>query len=156
MLKHIVKYIVRPSYRKTLIENKELKRIKKQDRYIKNQTNILGNTFTYVDSASFYFIYDEIFKKEIYKFKTSNPIPTIIDAGANIGLGIIYLKKQYPNAKIVAFEPDEKVFEVLELNIKSFNLTNVNLVNKGLWKEETILSFNSGEFNSVFLEKVKA
>jgi FkbM family methyltransferase len=40
--------------------------------------------------------------------------PYIIDAGANIGLSIIYFKKKYPNSKIVAFEPDKLIFNILK------------------------------------------
>ncbi len=102
-----------------------------------------GKKIKYVDAASFAFIYEELFYKQIYKFECSTSTPYIIDAGANIGLSIIYFKTLYPNAEIVAFEPDDKVFETLEYNIKGFDFSNVTLVKKALWNKETFLEFMS-------------
>ena len=47
----------------------------------------------------------------------------------------------YPNSKIVGFEPDDKVFKALEQNIKSFNLSDIDLIKKACWNEETTLKF---------------
>jgi hypothetical protein len=61
-------------------------------RYTKKQIAWLENHEIVIpDSASFFFAY-EIFIQKIYHLKTSNPIPYIIDGGANIGLATIYLK----------------------------------------------------------------
>jgi FkbM family methyltransferase len=49
----------------------------------------------------------------------------------------------YPNSKIIGFEPDDKVFKALEQNIKSFNLSDVELIKKACWNEETTLKFYS-------------
>jgi len=99
--------------------------------------------FQYLDSASLLFIYDEIFNKQIYNFKTDRKSPVIIDAGANIGLSVIYFKLKFPEAQITAFEPDEEVFSVLKNNMASFGFKGLSLIKKGLWKEETTLTFNS-------------
>ncbi len=95
------------------------------------------------DAASLLFLNLELFELEIYKFSSSNDRPLIIDCGANIGLSVIYFKKLYPNAKVIAFEPDKKIFDYLKFNINSFNFNEVTLLNKGLWEEETTLSFYS-------------
>lgn len=122
---------------------RELKKIAKKVRFNSNYTNIFGLKFKYVDSASFVFIYKEIFQKEIYKFSTNNSNPYIIDCGANIGLSILYFKKIYPHAQIVAFEPDFKVFKTLNENVQTFNLKDVLTVNKAVWSSETELDFYS-------------
>lgn len=90
----------------------------------------------------------EIFIEEIYlqKLKTQ---PYIIDCGANIGLSIIYMKKLFPDAEIVAFEPDEVNFELLEKNINSFGYSNVSLKKEAVWIEDTTLHFsNAGSMAS--------
>lgn len=119
----------------------EIDRLKRIPRYILGESNLLGKPICFIDSASFLFIQDELFNKEIYKFSTKNINPYIIDAGANIGLSIIYLKELYPNAEIIAFEPDSKAFEALETNIKTFGFKQVTLIKKALWNEETTLRF---------------
>jgi FkbM family methyltransferase len=142
-LKHQYRLKKYPEYKANFEQEQEFGRIQQIPRYQLGTTHILGKTLKFIDSASFGFIYDEMFKKEIYKFTTENPQPYIIDAGANIGLSILYFKQLYPNAQIVAFEPDNQVFEVLDFNVKSFSLTNVELVKKALWNEETVLEFMS-------------
>ncbi|MDW7695814.1 FkbM family methyltransferase [Flammeovirgaceae bacterium SG7u.111] len=110
-------------------------------RFTPTETVLFDKKIKIVDSASFLFIFNEIFKKEIYKFRALNESPYIIDAGANIGLASIYFKKLFPNSEIVAFEPDSTIFETLEFNIQSFEFNNITLVKKALWKEETELTF---------------
>jgi FkbM family methyltransferase len=88
-------------------------------------------------------MYSEIFEKEIYRFKTISTKPYIIDGGANIGLSVIYFKKMYPLSNVIAFEPDKKIFTTLEENVKSFDLRDVEIINKGLWNKEENLDFFS-------------
>lgn len=96
-----------------------------------------------VDAKSFLFSQKEIFEQEVYKFNTDSPRPYILDCGANVGLSVIYFKHRFPNANIVAFEPDEQVYHILKENIDAFDFENVELIKKGLWNEETTLSFIS-------------
>jgi FkbM family methyltransferase len=95
------------------------------------------------DAASLLSLNHELFGREIYKFKSEKHEPVVIDCGANIGLSIIFFKKLFPKARVIAFEPDKKIFEYLEFNVKSFQFDNVELINKGLWEKETTLKFFS-------------
>jgi FkbM family methyltransferase len=122
-------------------EAKELRRIKKIPRYQVGSTKIFGFEFTFVDSASFIGQYTDIFEKQSYKFNTVNEQPIIIDCGANVGVSILYYIRQYPNAKIIAFEPDKKVFSTLKKNVEKINNSNITLINKGLWNTEGKMFF---------------
>jgi FkbM family methyltransferase len=121
----------------------EIERLKLIPRFNSGISNLLEKPVAFIDSASFLFIQDELFNKEIYKFKSDIPNPLIIDAGANIGLSVIYFKTLYPKSEIIAFEPDSKAFEVLKKNIKTYNFEKVKLIKKALWNEETTLKFYS-------------
>ncbi|HEY0676903.1 MAG TPA: FkbM family methyltransferase [Chitinophagaceae bacterium] len=95
----------------------------------------------------------EIFVEEIYKIPFTNPSPYIIDCGANIGLAILYLKSKHPGAKITAFEPDKTNYSFLQKNINSAGLTDVELRNEAVWKEDAILKFsNEGTLSSKITE----
>lgn len=146
------------------IKKKDVIILKKMQRYRPSTINFNYKKLYFTDSASLLFIYDEIFIKQIYKFNCKHDQPVIIDAGANIGLSVIYFKLLFPKAKIIAFEPDNEVFNTLKKNIDSFSLTNVNIINKGLWFEETELSFHSEgadagritiETNNSIIHKIK-
>lgn len=119
------------------------KSLKKIPRYTQTIASIEGRNYTIPDSASFIFMYREIFKTQIYKFETQSELPYVIDGGANIGLATIYFKSLFPDAEIVAFEPDPYIFEILENNIKNNIFDNIILINKGLWKEDTNLKFKT-------------
>ena len=54
----------------------------------------------------------------------------IIDAGANVGFSVIWLASRYPDANIVAIEPDQSNYELLSRNTK--HLPRVHLVNAAL------------------------
>ena len=142
-IKHYYRILKYPEYKETIKIQQEINRLRKLPRYQEGQTTILKYPIKYVDSASFVFIYDEIFIKEIYKFHSQKQSPYIIDAGANIGLSLIYFKQLYPDAQIVAFEPDQQVFDVLAYNVKTFNFNKTTLINKALWDEEAVLKFAS-------------
>lgn len=135
-----IKYYKRFNQIKVL---KEERKIKNTPRFTIGETSILGKPLQYSDSVSFLFIYNEVFKKEVYRFRSNLQSPYIIDAGANIGLSVIYFKQLYPSAEIIAFEPDSTVYDILEYNIDSFDFKDVKLIKKGLWNSVTTLNFYS-------------
>lgn len=112
-------------------------------RFTELELKLLGKTIRVPDAASFIFMYREIFEVESYKFHTQNQHPRIIDAGANIGLATIYFKQQFPDAHIIAFEPDPQIMKVLRYNIDQFQFQNVELHQVGLWDKEEQLAFHS-------------
>ncbi len=142
LIKQLYRYARYSEYRENHRKRNEFLKIGNEERYKVGVTDILGSPFKYVDSASFCFIYDELYNKEIYKFNSKNDKPYIIDAGANVGLSVLYFKKLYPSAQIVAFEPDANVAKVLKYNIQSFGLESVQVINKALWNHVTTLKFN--------------
>lgn len=112
-------------------------------RYKEQTVKLLGKDFLIADGASFYYSYHEIFTENIYKFKASSATPFILDCGSNYGTSIVYFKHLYPNAKIIGFEPDPQIHRILSTNIANRGLTEVEVLNYGLWKEETTLTFAS-------------
>jgi FkbM family methyltransferase len=113
-------------------------------RYTPGEFLLNDQTIYFPDSASFYFIYKELFRTEIYKFKSEHNQPLIIDCGANIGLSVIYFKQLYPNARIIAFEPDAEIYAYLEKNVRYLNEKgNVRLYKKALWDSNDTLEFKN-------------
>ena len=110
-------------------------------RYTLTQTDIIGPMLQIPDATSFMWMYYELFEREIYKFKAKTTRPHILDGGANIGLSVIYFKRMYPDARLIAFEPDPQMYRILQQNLQSAGVQDVELVNRALWTEETTLSF---------------
>lgn len=103
----------------------------------------LGSDFFFYNSFEFLYAVKEIFVDEIYQ-QYLMPSPYILDCGAHIGLSAIYLKNQFPDAQIVAFEPDEKNFELLKRNVEGQKIHDVMLVKKAVWIDDSELKFSSG------------
>lgn len=78
-------------------------------------------------------VFEQIFIRNEYKFDVNRDPEFIIDAGANIGLASVYFANQFPNARIVAIEPEEENFEILVKNVSPY--PNVQPVFGALWSE---------------------
>lgn len=109
---------------------------------MKTQTARVHNfTVHYQTSDEFHHLKREVFTHDSYYFETDNPTPVIIDAGAHIGLSTLYFKYLYPNAKIIAIEPNPETFALLEQNIFENQLDDVTTINAALWETATTLPF---------------
>lgn len=117
-------------------------RIKGISRFIPGKTRLFGKEFRFVDSVTFISSFEEIFNENIYKFNSKSHQPLIIDCGANIGLATIYFKRSYPNARIIAFEPDSNIFNVLKENtINQGYKEDVQVRNEALSNCEGYINF---------------
>jgi hypothetical protein len=55
---------------------------------------------------------------DLFDFKSPK---TVIDAGGNIGLFSILVKKKYPDSKIICIEPDEENYSILSKNLSFYS-----------------------------------
>jgi FkbM family methyltransferase len=76
-------------------------------------------------------LYKSIIENAEYDFVAEKEPKIIIDAGANIGLASVFFANKYPNAKIIAIEPEEFNFEILEKNTEPYS--NIYAVKAALW-----------------------
>jgi FkbM family methyltransferase len=97
--------------------------------------------FHYENTEAFQCLYHDYFVKEKYKFDTTTPKPFIIDGGANIGVGCRYWKFLYPQSEVIAFEPDENNFSLLQKNMTS--CSGFKAEKKALWSSHGTLKFNA-------------
>lgn len=100
-----------------------------------------GLTFSFVNESDFDLLYNEIFKVNEYKFSARTASPFILDCGANIGISVLYFKKLYPGARIIAFEPNPETFKLLERNVRQNNLRGVQLVNAAVGDSDGEMAF---------------
>jgi FkbM family methyltransferase len=119
--------------------------LKHQDDSSIKQIALDNMTIAYKRPYELLHAYREIFGREIYRFKSYDPSPVIIDCGANIGMSILYFKRLFPDAQILAFEPDEGNFELLSKNVELNNLEDVELRKAAIWINNGTISFDSNE-----------
>lgn len=82
----------------------------------------------YENSEEFHHLKREIFSQHIY-YLEEDPRPLrIIDAGAHIGLSTLYFKQIWPQAEILAVEPNPHSQKLLQKNIEVNQLTQVKIL----------------------------
>jgi FkbM family methyltransferase len=86
-----------------------------------------------------------IFLRREYDVEIAKTPTVIVDAGANIGLSSIFYANKYPDAKIIALEPETSNFGLLKKNIAPYG--NIIAINKALWGKNTMLEVVDPGFN---------
>ncbi|MBU6261709.1 MAG: FkbM family methyltransferase [Bacteroidetes bacterium] len=106
----------------------------------------------YADNYTF----KQVFLEDQYNFNIPFTPATIIDGGANIGLASVYFAHRYPSATIVAVEPSQENFKVVEKNIAGFSKVTAKL--GGIWNENKHLAIvNAKDNDNAFMvEEVDA
>ncbi len=104
--------------------------------------NIWGFKVYYADPKAAWVQIHELIIREEYYFSDDREAPhTIIDCGCNIGLSILYFKAMYPNSRIIAFEPNQKCYEIAVKNISENNLKDVQIINSALGASNETTTF---------------
>lgn len=137
-LRELGKIALRPQYRR---EKMALRRLAAVPRRTLCTTDLLGPPLELVDAGSFFSMYDEIFRRQIYRFEAASAQPRILDGGANIGLATLYWKRAYPQSRITAFEADPAIAATLKRNLHSFSADDVEVVAAALWTSSGAASF---------------
>src|SRR5258708_6810336 len=98
-------------------------------------------TIFYDHGEEYHRLKNEIFTQGVYYFETNSARPSIIDAGAHIGLATLYFKKMYPGAHVTAIEPNPRTFPLLEKNVFENQLNDVTTHQVALASESGIAEF---------------
>ncbi len=119
---------------------------------------ILGFTVYCYRYSTLLYLFREIFLRNQYHFNHEGHRPLIVDCGANIGMAILFFKKIYPGARIIAFEPNPFAFQLLEKNILINKLNDVEIHNEALSGHKGAITFFMNEdkgtlIGSIFKER---
>lgn len=151
--------------KKPRLKEEDHKNLQAMARFKGFKVDFLGNLMEGCDAASFLSQNAEIFGREIYKFPSSTHSPFILDIGSNIGMSIIYFKYLFEGARIIGFEPDPMIFDILDKNLKSFEITDTVIHKFACSSKEGNLIFKSNnadggkitkDYGEVGLQAVKS
>jgi FkbM family methyltransferase len=88
--------------------------------------------------------YDQVIYGREYDMPGFGNVSTIVDAGANIGLASVFFAHKFPNARIIALEPESSNFDLLSRNLRAY--PNVTCLKKALWNQSgSITVFDPGD-----------
>lgn len=107
------------------------------------------------DRPNFDILRKDIFERRCYHFDSTHPDPLILDAGGNIGLSVLYFKREYPKARIITFEPDPMVLPFLHENLRGNELTDVTVVEAALSsRQDQARFFADGKYGGALARAV--
>lgn len=90
-------------------------------------------------------ILDEIVIDRGYDFQLPEAPRIILDIGANIGLATLWFKRRYPDARIIAVEPDPESFALLERNTSG--IAGIERLNAALTAVDGVIGLERGGLN---------
>jgi FkbM family methyltransferase len=79
------------------------------------------------------YVFNSIYHKQEYGWDFTEPPEVIVDAGAYTGLSTAFFAMRYPDAQIIAIEPDPGNYDLLIKNTAGFG--NVRTIRAALWGE---------------------
>jgi FkbM family methyltransferase len=91
-------------------------------------------------------VFKEIFIDLEYGWQFNTSPSVIVDVGGYIGLSAAFFAHAYPEAMIIAIEPDARNYELLMLNTSRF--PNVHAVRAAVWKESGTISLTDPGFGA--------
>jgi FkbM family methyltransferase len=91
-------------------------------------------------------VFKEIFIDLEYGWVFNKSPSVIVDVGGYIGLSAAFFAHTYPEAMIIAIEPDAQNYELLRLNTTRF--PNVHAVRAAVWKESGTISLTDPGFGA--------
>ena len=94
-----------------------------------------------VDNPADNSTFNEVILRNEYSMHLEFEPKTVIDCGANIGLSAIVFANKYPNSTIVAIEPEENNFNLLQLNTMLYQ--NIHLKKAAIWSRKAILHIDN-------------
>ncbi|MEQ1751190.1 MAG: FkbM family methyltransferase [Prosthecobacter sp.] len=94
--------------------------------------------------------WDEVFITEDWRigsFSSMPQAPVIVDVGANIGLTAAYFSEHFPDAKIIAIEPENSNFDRLCRNTGKYK--NITAIKAALWHRDAPVNLANPNDTSV-------
>jgi len=91
----------------------------------------------YVDNPALANFIDQLLIRRVNDFIPDNDRPLILDCGANIGFSVLNYKRQFPKARVIAFEPDPQFAPILRRNLERNHAGDVQVVEAAVWIENS-------------------
>lgn len=98
-----------------------------------------------LDSSDPYVFFQVFMEQEYAILEDLKNVRLMIDCGANVGYSAAYFLTLYPEARLIAVEPDCRNFAILEQNMKPYG-DRVKLYKSGIWSHKTGLTVCQGVY----------
>lgn len=113
------------------------KRISRPNKEIKVKLKELEKPVFLRNNTSDITVFYQVFFLNSYNFNYPSQVDVIIDCGANIGMSSIFFHLRFPQALILALEPEESNYNMLVKNCSYYQ--NIITLKAGIWNKNTKL-----------------
>ena len=131
-------------------------RADREGRRTPGELRLMDLDIAYVDALSLAPQWHDIFVRRTLAFRAATVAPRVLDCGANVGLASIWIKREYPQARITAFEADPAIYAVLQRNLQRNKFTDIEAVHAAVWRDAQPISFRSEGTDSGAVDQVAA
>jgi FkbM family methyltransferase len=126
---------------KIKMEQLKLKKLVEMPRFTSGNIKILNWDLDFLDGPALWSCIDVLVDKKWNDFIADHDRPVILDCGANIGVSVLNYKRQFPLAKIIAFEPDPNIVSTLKRNLHKNGADDVTVIDSAVWTRHGEISF---------------
>lgn len=98
--------------------------------------------------------FQQIFLNTRYEMELPYAPKTIIDGGANIGFASVFFAQKYPEAEILAVEPDSSNMALTQHNTGPYD--NITTLQSAIWGKTSHLKIKNPDFEKWAFEVVEA
>jgi FkbM family methyltransferase len=86
-------------------------------------------------------VFRQVFLERCYAVALGSQPRLVIDGGANIGLASVFFANRFPQAHIIAVEPEASNFEMLKYNAAPY--ANIECIRAGMWSQNRRLGIKN-------------
>lgn len=129
------RFVLRPEYshkRATLWGAGRLMLVARFDPQRTKPIGLVGFKVSYASIDLLRYTFREIFVDRVYEIETDKARLRIVDAGANIGLAMLFFKLLAPDSHVTCFEPDPCNCAIIETNVRDNGLRDVDVCQAAL------------------------
>jgi FkbM family methyltransferase len=98
----------------------------------------------------------DMFVRQTLAVTFDTDTPRVLDCGAHIGLVSLWVKRQWPAARITAFEPDPVIADMLRENLHHNGAADVEVVEAAVWNRNGSVAFRAPGSDAGAIEAVAA
>ncbi len=125
-------------------------------RFQPGSLRMLAYELRYLDLLSLCPQWDDIFVRRSLAFEATSRSPRVLDCGANVGLATLFYKRQYPAARVTAFEADPEIASLLARNLRDNGAGDVEVVPAAIWTNSGQIAFRAEGADSGAIDGVVA
>lgn len=117
---------------------------------------VLDLDMQFPDPSAFASQWYDVMIKRTLAVTLDSPAPRVLDCGAHVGLMSLWMKRQWPAARVTAFEADPAIAAMLRTNLARNGAADVEAIEAAVWNRTGTVTFRAPGSDAGSIEQVAA